>query len=224
MERSGESMITNIEAGETVLYKLKKSKTPIVFIVIFYPIWIYFGSFLLRAYLRYLFDGASDAPPVEYLLSGLIVFVVVIPILLLILLSYTLNNLVITDRHIYIRKGVTGRTHIVELNEIRSFQHAYSRGRNGSNNKIILYLYNGQLIKTGQLFITLFSLTSLLELLRGRFEGRGFNREERLELARGNPGARGAVTQTNALIVLLMLMPLLLAVTSAMLYLFNIRF
>lgn len=213
-----------IETGETVLFRLKKSRTPIVFMVIFYPVWMYFGGIFLSAYYRYLFAGVSDAPPAEYLLSGLIVLVVVIPLLLTIFLSYALNSLVITDRHVYVRKGMTGRTQIVSLGDIRSFQHAYSTGRNHSNHRIYFYLYSGQRVKTGQLFITLGGLTSLLELVRGRFEGRGFNKQELKALAEGNPAAGRAVSKTNVFIAVLMLLPYLLALAAIALYLLDIRF
>lgn len=213
-----------LEANETVLFRLQKSRMPIVFMVIFYPIWLYFGGIFLRAYYGYLFEGFSEAQPVEYLLSGLIVFVVVLPLLLVIILSYTLNTLVITNRRVYLRKGVTGRTQIVNLGDIRSFQHAYSKGKNQSNHRIYFYLNSGQRVKTGLLYITLGSLTTLLELLRRRFEGRGFNKQELKTLAEENPGAGGAVSEINGFIVIMMLLPLLLALAAAVLFLLDIRF
>lgn len=213
-----------LETDETVLYRLKKSRTPIVFMVIFYPIWIYFGSVFLKAYIGYLFLGLTDAPPTEYLAAGLIVLVIVLPLLLVIFLSYTLNSLVITDRYVYIRKGMTGRTQIVSHGDIRSFQHAYSTGRNHSNHRIFFYLYSGQCVKTGQLFITLGGLTALMELLRGRFEGRGFELNELKALADENPAAGRAVSKTNVFIVILMILPFLLALTAVVLYMLDIRF
>jgi len=220
-------MTNCLDAGETVLYRLKKSKTPILFMVIFFPVWLYFAGMFLIPYCRSLFSGASGLNPDKYLLSGLAGLIVFIPIVLIIFLSYAGNGLVITDRRAYVRKGLTGRTLIVNLGDIRSFQHAYSTKHHTQafmsvhhrSHRIYFYLNCGRLVKTGNLFITHGSLQALLTLLRERFEGKGFSRRELRLLGGQNPGAGFPMTRTNLFVPILVLAPFILALLAAAGYL-----
>lgn len=200
-----------IEANEVLLYQLKKSKSPILFMIIFFPIWLYFGSMFLIPLYQSVFLGATSLTPSEYYLAGMIGLILFIPLVIVIILSYFLNQLIITDKRVYIRRGVIGRTHIVNLSDIRSFQHVVSTGKNKSNHKIHFYLYDGEIIKTGELFITLYGLQSLLELLRDKFEGRGFTGQELKQMKEQNTRPIQLVTKTNYLALLILFSPFILA-------------
>jgi hypothetical protein len=207
------------DPDETVLFRLKKSRTPIVFLCVFVPIWLYFGSIFLLPYFRYLAGNMPDVKPEEALLSGLIGFLLFLAIPLFILISYAGNDLVITDRCVYVRKGLAATTLIINFKDIRSFQHAYSTGRRGStNHRIYFYLYCGKAVKTGELYSTLTSLTALWELLRGKFEGRGFSVSELKQLGEQNPHANRPVTRRNIPLLILVASPFLLSLSAVCMY------
>ena len=136
-------------------------------------------------------------------------------------LSYFLNRLVITDKRIYIRKGMTGKTHILNLHDIRSFQHIISTGKNKSNHRIQFYLSCGKTVKTGELYITLGNLNSLLDILRQKFEGRGFTGRELKQLNEQNPEAGHPESKSNFFILLILLAPFILAALLTLNYLMN---
>ena len=204
-------MVNRLDADETVIYKLQKSKMPIVFLLLFAPIWLYFSGIFFTPFYRYLFLGAKGINPKDAYLAGIIGFLVFIPFILLILISYTGNNLIITNKRVFVRKGIMARTQMAYHEDIRSFQHAYSTGRRGSsNNRIYFYLYCGKLIKTGDLFITYASMQTLLELLREKFEGRGFSILELKRLGEQNPEARRPITKKHPIVLIILLAPILL--------------
>ncbi len=208
-------MANRLDADETVIYKLQKSKMPIVFLFLFAPIWLYFSGIFFTPFYRYLFQSAEGINPKDAYLAGIIGFLVFIPIILVILISYTGNNLIITNKRVIVRKGITARTQMAYHQDIRSFQHAYSTGRRGSsNNKIYFYLYCGKLIKTGDLYITYGSMQTLLELLREKYEGRGFSILELKRLGEQNPQARRPETKRHPFVLIILLIPLLLALFS----------
>lgn len=212
-------MIQFVDPQEQELFRLRKSKMPIVFMVVFFPVWLYFAAIFIKPAWQFAFSGLATLPASEYLLSGLIGLLVFIPLVIVIAVSYFANQLIITDQRIYTRRGLTGRTQIVNQGDVRSFQHVVSSGRNQSNHKIHFYLANGTLVKTGELFITLGSLKALMELLRGRFEGRGFTRQEMMQMKQQNPDAGQPTVQTNFLLFLLVLAPFLLAAIFTLYYL-----
>ena len=207
-----------IDESETVLYRLRKSKSPIIFLIFFVPIWLFFASIFLRPLYRSLFLGETALSPGEYWQAGLIGLLVFIPVLLLIILSYSLNQLVITDRRVYIRKGVPGRTHVISLGDIRSFQHGVA-GKNRSNHAIHFYLFCGKKIKTGNLYITLGNLQALLGVLREKFEGRGFTSQEMKQLQHENSAAGEPQSRTNLVVLLILLAPWIMALALTLRYL-----
>jgi hypothetical protein len=204
------SLKRRIPDGEAVLFQLKKSKVPIVFMVVFMSVWLFFAYLFLANYWLYRFGAGSDMSPgwsVALAVAGLVIFALVglaLPI------SYFTNDLIITDRRIYIRR--TTNTRILRLGDVRSFQHAYASGRNGkSNNRIYFYLFSGFLVKTGTLNISFTSLQYLLELLREKYEGRGFTAQELHRLAAENPAAGLPETSRSIVVPILMLIPAALA-------------
>lgn len=212
-------MIRFVDPDEQVLFQLRKSKMPVIFMIFFFPIWLYFASIFLKSAWQFVFTDLTALPASEYYLSGMIGLIVFIPLVIVIAVSYFANQLIITDQRIYSRRGLTGRTHVVNLSDIRSFQHVVSSGKNTTNHKIHFYLANGIIIKSGELFITLTGLQALLELLRNRFEGRGFTRQERTQLKQQNADAGQSVVQTNVLVLILLLAPWILAVIFTIYYL-----
>lgn len=203
-------MIRFVDDRENVLYRLKKSKFPIFFMVIFMPIWLYFAAVLLSPSLQALKSGNLPMDQ-ETWLAGLISLALMLPIMLLIAMSYALGNLVITDKRVYIRRGISGRTYIVDHAEIISFQHVISRGKNSSNHAILLYLRNGKQVRSGNLNSTLGSLQQLLEVLRGKFEGKGYTRDELRQMSGQNIGS-GPDIRINPLVIVIFIMPWLLAI------------
>ena len=212
-------MMKLIDADEVVLYRLQKSKMPILFMIIFFPIWLYFGFIFLNPLIRAILANDNGASPSETYLAGLIGLIVFIPLVIVIILSYFLNQLIITDKRVYIRNGLIGRSHIVNLGDIRSFQHVVSRGRNNTNHSILFYLHCGRVLKTGNLYVTLRSLQALLERLREKFEGRGFTRQELGQFKEQNTDAGQPLSKTNVFILILFLTPWLLALILTVSYL-----
>lgn len=212
-----------LDPDETVLFRLKKSRGPIVFLCVFVPIWLYFGSIFLLPYFRYLVGNMPDVKPEEALLSGLIGFLVFLAVPLYILISYAGNDLVITDRRVYLRKGLSAASMIINAEDIRSFAHAYSTGRRGGTNHCIyFYLYCGKVVKTGELYSTLTGLSALLELLRSKWEGRGFSASELKQLTEQNPHANRPVARKNIPLLLIIALPFLLCLFAAGMYIAHI--
>ena len=209
-----------LDPNETVLFRLKKSRGPIAFLCVFVPIWLYFGSIFLLPYFRYLAGNMPDVKPEEALLAGLIGFLIFLTVPLCILVSYAGNDLVITDRRVYLRKGLSATSLIINAEDIRSFVHGYSTGRRGStNHRIYFYLYCGKAVKTGELYSTLTSLSALLELLRVKFEGKGFSAGELKQLGEQNPNANRPVARKNLLLLLLVALPVLFSLFAVGMYL-----
>jgi len=212
-------MIRFTDPQEQELYRLRKSRMPIVFMFFFFPVWLYFAVIFLKPAWQFVFADAPDIPSSEIFLAGLIGLSVFIPLVLVIAISYFTNQLIITDQRIYARRGLTGRTYIVNQGDVRSFQHVVSSGKNQTNHKIHFYLANGVIVKTGELFITLSSLKTLMELLRSRYEGRGFTRQELLQMKQQNPDTDQPRVQTNLALQMLVLAPWLLAAMFTVYYL-----
>lgn len=201
-----------VDENEKVLYRLRKSRTPIVFMVFFFPIWLFFGSLFLRTAYQAMFLGETALTAVDSYLAGMIGLVVFLPLVLVILFSYALNQLVITNQRIYVRTGVTGRTRVFRLEDVRSFQTVASSGRSRATQAVLFYLFCGKQVRTGNLYFTLGSLQALLEVLRGKFEGRGFTRRELTQLKVEHPEADQPVSKRNWGVVLVLLSPFLMAI------------
>ncbi len=205
-----------VDENEKELYRLRKSRTPIVFMVFFFPIWLFFASLFLRTAYQAMFLGETAVTTLESYLAGMIGLVVFLPLVLVILFSYALNQLVITDQRVYVRTGVTGRTRIFRLEDVRSFQTVSSSGRNRSTQAVVFYLFCGKQVRTGNLYLTLGSLQALLEVLRGRFEGRGFTRRELAQLKTEHPEASQPDSKRNWGVVLVLLAPFLAALIATL--------
>ena len=205
-----------VDENEKVLYRLRKSRGPMVFMVFFFPIWLFFGSLFLRTAYQAMFLGDTTLTTLESYLAGMIGLVVFLPLVLMILFSYALNQLVITDQRVYIRKGVTGRTQFFRLEDVRSFQTVTTSGSNRSTQAVLFYLFCGKQVKTGNLYFTLSSLQALLEVLRGKYEGRGFTRKELAQLKPEHPEACQPASKRNWAVVLVLLAPFLAALIATL--------
>ena len=207
-----------VEVGEKQVYRVRKAVTPVFVMCVLIPVWLYFAWILAAPFLRALFSTGVKLVPTETYLAAMIAFLLMLPVLLLVALSYLGNRLVITDKRAYIRKGVGGACITVELHTVRSFQHAYTRGRNQGSDAILFYLKCGKVVRTGVLFARMSSLGELLELLRARFEGRGFTAAELKEMAASHTGERGYERRTSGLLLGLLLLPFALAAVLSVAY------
>lgn len=206
-------MKRKLSPDEHVVYRLKKQKSRLAAMAVFVPVWLLFGVLFLVVYGRYRFVGAEDVAPGAALAAGLMALLVLIPVALMILFGYFVNDLVVTDRRVYVRAWMPPRAVCFNLEDVRSFQHAYSTGRRGqTNNRIYFYLLCGGIVKTGDLFISPKSLEALLGLLRERYEGRGFTGRELHALGRQNPGAEKPVAKLLPAVFIALAAPVLLAV------------
>jgi hypothetical protein len=89
-------------------------------------------------------------------------------------------------------------------------------GSNRATQAVLFYLVCGKQVKTGNLYFTLSSLQALLEVLRGKYEGRGFTRRELAQLNTEHPEAGQPVSKWNWGVVLLMLAPFLVALIQTL--------
>lgn len=208
-------MIRLQDKSEQVRYITRKTKSPVLFMVIFFSIWLSFGYLIEVPLFRELLAGRDVA--VESYILGMAWIVIFVPVALMILMSFALNQIVITDKRLYVRRGVPGQLLTIDLTSVRSFQQLVTGTHNRTTNHILFYLDNGRLVKTGSLHTTLASLTELLDLLRERYEGRGFTLRERREMKHSSqsscqPVTRFIPTPLILLVVLLVVPALLLTV------------
>lgn len=215
-------MLRFIEAGETIRYRLKKNKSMMLYIIIYVPIWLLIGSLFLIPLYEAFFMGETDWTPFEYYLMGMIGLIVFIPLAVAVILSYFLNQIIITDKRIYIRRGITGRTQILNMNDICAFRYVFHSAKYYSNKRVFFYLHCGKVIKTADLYVRPDSLNDMLGLLRERFEDRELSDEELEEMKRRNAGAGQVATTTNYLVLLMHFAPFILALALTINHLYNI--
>lgn len=206
-----------VDAEEKVLYKVSKTPFTAIVLVVFLSVWLGFGGLFVWVAFDPLFLHPAGDVPIDSFLVGLLGLAVFVPVALNLLLSYSLNQLVVTDRRIYVRRGRSGRTHVFAPADVRSFQRVTSSSSRGrSNEAAIFYLLCGRTVRSGALYPRLASLEALLALLRGRFEGRGFTRAELQALKRDNPGAAVPAVRSNVLVPILQIIPFALAAVLAL--------
>lgn len=206
-----------VESAETQVIRVRKEITPVFVLGVLISVWLYFAWMLARSFLVALFTGRAFSE--ESYLGAMIAFVLMLPVLLLPTLSYAGNRLVITDKRAYIRKGVGGACYTIDLDAVRSYQHAFSQGRTQTNHAILFYLKCGKMIRTAQLHARLGSLEELLNVLRARFEGGGFTRTQLREIAASYQGERGYERRVNGALLGLLLTPFVIAVLLSIVYL-----
>jgi hypothetical protein len=201
-------------------FSFKKDKSTIFVLFFLIPLFWSFGGWFLSLYLAYVSGKIPEAAPVEALIAALVSLVIFIPIPIAALLSYALNKLEITDGYVVIRKGLSGRRISFRTDDILSFQHAYSRGRNGgSNHKIIFYLKCGKIVRTNNLHINPFELQRLLEILRSFCEGKGYSSSEMKRLASENDGIPLPEIKINVIPPIIMALPFAVALFTFAFYL-----
>lgn len=211
-------MIKFVDEDEAPVYRVRKGRTHLFIMLFFLSIWLFFGYQILTLCFGPIFSGALPSMPIDYYLLGMIGLLLFIPVAIILVLSYFLNQLVITKRRIYVRKGISGKLHILSLDDVRSFQHVCSTGRNAANHAILFYMHCGKRIKTGNLYATMGSLQDLLVILREKFEGRGFTRQEMKQMALQNDSVCHCKTKINWFVLCLTLAPYLLALIWTIFY------
>lgn len=204
-------MMRFVETSEMVRYRLKKNKSTMLYIIIYVPIWLYVGSLFLIPLYQSVVLGEAEWTPLEYYLMGMIDLIVFIPLAIAVTISYFVNQLVISDKRIYIRRGITGRTHILNLNDICSFRYVFSTAKYCYNKRIYFYLHDGRIIKTADLYVRPDSLHDLLGLLHERFEDGEVTAWDLEEMKQQNAAEGQVATKTNYLVLLFIYAPFILA-------------
>lgn len=213
-------MINTIADAMTINFKCKKDKSTLFILFFIFPIFWGFGGWFLSLYLAFLSGRNAGGTPTEALIVAMVSLLVFIPIPIIALVSFVQNTLVISDGHVFIRKGLSGRSISFGIGEAVSFQHAYSRGRNGgSSHKIIFYLKCGKIVRTNKLYINPFDLEQLLQILRSCCEGRGYSASEMKRIAGENTGLQLPEVKRNVIAPVIIALPFIAALLAAVHYL-----
>ncbi len=200
-------------------YSFKKDRSTILVLSFLIPLFWGFGGWFLSLYLAYASGKVTGATSEEALFAALVSLVVFIPIPIAALISYALNKLEISDGYVFIHKGLSGRSISFSINDVLSFQHAYSRGKNGSSNhKIIFYLKCGKTVRTNNLYLNPFELQRLLEVLRSFCEGKGYSASEMKRLASKNGSFPLPEVKINVIPSIIMALPFALALLALISY------
>jgi hypothetical protein len=134
--------------NEVILLKLNKKRWLIPIILIFCPLWLLMGLILIVPCFNNLFMGAISFDSDSTYMMSVLCLLIFVPLAVLLPISYTLNHLVISDKHIFIRKGISGKIHIISFSDISAYQHISNSGRGFSSHFIIIYLKSGEQIKS----------------------------------------------------------------------------
>lgn len=207
-----------LDADEVIVMQVKKTRSPILFLLIFLPIWLFFGVNFLWLFLKLPLTGFITFEPLPHFLAGLIALVVFAPVVILILHGLFLNRFILTDKHVIIQKGVPGTRYTIPLDSICAFQHVTSRGRNTTNHAIEFTLLSGKRLRTGDLHATLNSMEELLAALRDKFEGRGFTNAELRQIKEQNPGHPVPLKQPLKAARIILAAPFVLGLLLTVLY------
>lgn len=213
-------MTDTIADVETINFSYKKSKATVMVLIFVLPIFWGIGGWFLSLYLAFISGRNAGGAPWEVLIAAIVALAVFIPIPIAALISFALNSFVISGGRVFIRKGLSGRSISFGIDEALSFQHAYSRGKNGqSSHKIIFYLKCGKIIRTNKLYINIFDLERLLEILRSCCEGRGYSAFEMKRIASENAGLPLPEVRRNVIPPVIMALPFAVALLAAVHYL-----
>ena len=215
--------MADMHAGVDINYSFKKDKSMVLILLFLTPLFWGIGGWFLSLYLEYISGRIPYAAPEEALIAALVSLAVFIPIPVAALISYALNKFEISDGHVIIRKGLSGRCISFRTDDVLSFQHAYSRGSKGqSNHKIIFYLKCGKTVRTNTLYINPFELQRLLEILRSFYEGKGYSASQMKRLATGNGDLPLPEVSINIIAPIIMALPFALALLVIAAYLIKL--
>jgi len=207
-----------MQSGEKEIYRVIKKRWPIPAMIILCPLWIAFSSIFLISCFKSLFLDAISFDSYGMYLASIFSLIIFVPCSILFPISYILNQLVITNKRIFIRKGLNGKLIILYFSYIVAFQNIHISSKGGDIEKICFFLNNGDKIRTGDLYIKTESLKCLLEILNNKISKKVNTRKQIKELKK-DKGSKCVVITTKKLIFpAISTIPFLIALIMIFLY------
>lgn len=203
---------------EVILYKLEKRTPRLIFLISFCPIWLLFGLIFIVPCFKSIFMEAISFKSYDNYMFSIISLLTFVPISIMLPISYILNQLIITDKRIYLRKGIIGQGIVINLDDIEAYLPFLFRSRGVSLFHVVFYLKSGKRIKTGDLHIKLGSLEKLLEVLEERIPKQVFTRKQIKKLKEAAKGECTLKIRQNYTLPILSLLPFVMALSMSILY------
>lgn len=154
--------------NEVILYKsVKQKKFSIVFLFFVALLMIFIA---LVPCFKNMFLGKIDFNSVFAYKYSIYILMSIIPIFIMMTVDHIFNCIVITDKNILIRKGISGKLYIIDFNDISAYQHEARTYKKITSNYIYIHMKSGKRISTGSLNVKSDNLTSLIEILNCKIE------------------------------------------------------
>lgn len=154
-----------IEDDESIIFKVEKKISPLVFSLIFSPLWMLMALiFIVPCFNNWFMGTLSFRSEDEYTMS-IFMMGAFVPLAIILPTSYFINDLKITDKKVFVRKAISGRLVVMSFEDIRAFQCLKVTSRGINFYYIRFFLKNGKKIKSGNLYIKPNSLYNLCNIL-----------------------------------------------------------
>jgi len=154
--------------NENIVYKLKKRKKSLLFTLLFVPFWFALCLSITEAcFSNWFMGGLSFNSLGAYLVCAFFMGTFV-PLMTIILLNYLTNNITATDQRLFVRTAVSGTLLIINLEDIHTLIHERSNLKGFTLNYIKIYMNNGKVYKTGNLFISPESLDEFKKIFKDK--------------------------------------------------------
>lgn len=161
---------TQITEDETILFRLSKKKWFTPFMLIFFPLFLMFSFVFIVPCFKNIFLGEiSFSSEITYFAS-ILCLIIFVPLSVLIPISYLGNDFMITNKRIFIRKGLQGILYKIDFEDIVAFTHLSQTSRGTTSHYICIYLKSNKMIKSGNLFINNDNLKDLLFVLNSKIK------------------------------------------------------
>lgn len=144
---------TYLSDGEIILYRNRKKKWYIPFMIISCPFWMLTAFLFIIPCYQNMFLGAISFDSKDIYMTAIFGLFLFIPQAVLMPMRYIFNQFVITDQRIYIRKGLSGALHIINHSDIYAYEHVHQNIKGVSSHFIRVYLKSGKHIFSGSLYI-----------------------------------------------------------------------
>ncbi len=154
-----------LKEDEEFLYKLKKKKKSLIFILLFLPFWFAIVSVCLAQCYENWFLGKTSFNSYGTYIVSIIMVIVFVPLMSVSIMNYMVNDLIITNRRVFIRKSFSASLLVVDLEQIGSYKYLESDNRGFKHHKIVFVLKNRKTYVTNNLFIRKESLSELTQIL-----------------------------------------------------------
>ena len=208
---------------EVILFKLNKKRWLIPFLLIFCPLWLLIGLLFIVPCFNNLFRGAISFDSDSTYIMSILALSFLVPLAVLTPISFLLNHLVITDKRIFIRKGIIGKLYIINFSDILAYQHKSVTSRGFSSHFIFIYLKSGKRIKSGNLFIKSDNIFSLLDILNEKIKYVITSEKQHKEFKQGCYSHCCINTKRNILLPIISLSPFVIALIMLVLYVSGIN-